>query len=69
MGSARASRAVFRALAENIGRNKEFGGLGELSRAKVLDARRVQPHPGRVCSPTPVFGFNDSTAQRFNDPI
>jgi len=26
-------------------------------RAQSADARRVQPHPGRVCSPTPVFGF------------
>ena len=56
--SARVSRAVFRALAENFQRPKQFREFESVSRAKGLDARRVQPHPRRVCSPTSVFGFN-----------
>ncbi len=51
MGSARASRAVFRALAENLARTKKFQSFKPASHAKALDARRVQPHPWRVCSP------------------
>ncbi len=43
-GSARASRAVFRALAENLMRTKKFRGFKPTSHAKALDARRV-------CSP------------------
>ncbi len=56
-GSARAPRAVFRALAENFRRMRKFRAIAPEMGAKVLDARRVQLHPGRVCSPTPIFGF------------
>ncbi len=49
-GSAPASGAVFRAPAENTGRTEKSkmssGGTRDL-----LAARRIQPHPGRVCSP------------------
>jgi predicted dehydrogenase len=58
MGSARAARAVFRALAENAGRTEKFQTFGRMSCAKRLDARRVQRHPRRVCSPTSVFEIN-----------
>ncbi len=50
MGSARATRAVFRALAENIERTEKFQMFGKMSCTKRLDARRVQRHPRRVCS-------------------
>src|SRR5438445_4670349 len=61
MGSARAARAVFRALAENHERTEKFRRSGNMSRAQRLDARRVQRHPRRVCSPTSDFGFNPKT--------
>ena len=48
MGSARAPRAVFRALAENLERTKKSRVLGKRLRAQMLDAGRVQPHP-RAC--------------------
>jgi len=54
MGSARASRAVFRALAENLERTKVPKILIYPTR-KVLDARRVQPHPRAGALPIPVF--------------
>src|SRR6185503_16628887 len=57
MGSARAARAVFRALAENPEGTEKFQTFGRMSCAKRLDARRVQRHPRRVCSPTSVFGL------------
>ena len=57
MGSAPAPGAIFRALAENIRHTRTSGRIRHASHAKELDARRVQPHPGRVCSPTPVFGL------------
>jgi len=44
-GSARATRAVFRALAENLKRTEQFRTFSAVSRRKVLDARRVQRHP------------------------
>src|SRR6185436_16119272 len=59
-GSARAARAVFRALAENAERTEKFQTFGRRSCAKRLDARRVQRHPRRVCSPTSVFGLKTS---------
>src|SRR6185295_1988816 len=68
MGSARAARAVFRALAENAERTEQFQTFGRMSCAKRLDARRVQPHPRRVCSPTSVFGLkvrSEFTGLRF----
>jgi len=39
---------------------KELSPLQRLHRhtRKRLDARRVQQHPGRVCSPTSEFGIN-----------
>ena len=55
-GSARAPRAVFRALAENLGGTGELRTFWAVSDAKELGARRVQPHSGRACFPTPVFG-------------
>jgi len=58
MGSARAARGVFRALAENAERTEKFEAFGRMSCAKRLDARRVQRHPRRVCSPTSVFELN-----------
>src|SRR5437899_8954980 len=64
MGSARAARAVFRALAENLERTKRFQPIGQMSCAQWLDARRVQRHPRRVCSPTSVFRFNVPFAVR-----
>ena len=42
MGSARAARAVFRALAENAERTEKFQTFGKMSCAKRLDARRVR---------------------------
>src|SRR6185436_11586194 len=60
MGSARAARAVFRALAENAERTEKFQTFGRRSGAKRVDARRVQPHPRRVCSPTSVFEFKSN---------
>jgi hypothetical protein len=55
MGSAPASGAVFRALAENIERAKKFLNAREYSCAKWLDAGRIQQRPRRACSPTPVI--------------
>ena len=55
MGSARAARAVFRALAENLERTKKFHAARDIARAKELDARRVQPHPRAGVLPN--FGF------------
>src|SRR5438876_1767047 len=57
MGSARASRAVFRAPAENSERTGKFRTFRKRRGAKRLDARRVQRHPGRVWSPTSVSGL------------
>jgi len=37
--------------AENPARTQKFRRFKPASRAKTLDARRVQPHPRRVCSP------------------
>ena len=53
MGSALASRAVFRAPAENLGRIQSFSVFRQAPRAKRLDASRVQPHLRRACSPNP----------------
>jgi len=55
LGSARASRAVFRALAKNFECIEQFRTFRQAERMQRLDARRVQPHPRRVCSPSPVF--------------
>src|SRR5262245_55108874 len=52
MGPARASRAVFRALAENHERTRKFRRLRQQLNANGLDARRVQQYPRRVCSPS-----------------
>src|SRR6185503_12866632 len=54
------ARAVFRVLAENAERTEQFQTFGRMSCAKRLDARRVQRHPRRVCSPTSVFGLKTS---------
>ena len=51
MGSAPASGAVFRALAENNGRAKTFGACWQFRAPQKLDARRVQLRPRRACSP------------------
>jgi len=58
MGSARASRAVFRALAENIARTKRPKGSGERGARKGWTRGASSNTRGRVCSPTPAFGFN-----------
>jgi hypothetical protein len=55
MGSACAPRAVFRALAENIGRSEVVQGRRTPADGKMLAAGRVQLHSRRVCSPTPEF--------------
>ena len=57
-GSARASRAVSRALAKNICGAQVFRRPRAKPGASMLDARRVQPHPRRVCSPTSQYAFN-----------
>src|ERR1039457_4945486 len=57
MGSARASRAVFRALAENIERAKKTKGSGERCAPKGWTRGASSNTRGRVCSPTPVFGL------------
>jgi hypothetical protein len=44
-------RAVFRALAENICRTEKSGDIGKASRAKLLDASRVQQTPEAAVLP------------------
>jgi nitrous oxidase accessory protein/Cu-processing system ATP-binding protein len=51
MGSAPASGAVFRALAENIGGIQTYKNFRTLDTSEKLAARRVELHPRRVCSP------------------
>ena len=51
VASATQASAVFRAFAENIGRAEHFPGARKPRTPKKLNARRVQRHPGRVCSP------------------
>jgi hypothetical protein len=58
MGSAGATRAAFRALAEGFARTEKFRKFRKASYAKRLDARRVQRHPRWVCSPISEFGPN-----------
>ena len=55
MGSARAARAVFRALAENPEGTEKFQTFGRMSCAKRLDAkaRPATPEAGVL----PNFGF------------
>ena len=66
MGSAPASGAVFRALAENNGRAKTFGACWQFRAPQKLDARRVQLRPRRACSPIqiPMLVESSSFAQR-----
>src|SRR5262249_27043033 len=59
MGSARASRAVFRALAENIGAPNNSKHFLATSTRNVLDAGRVQLHPRAGVLPN--FGFRAET--------
>ena len=56
-GSAPASGAVFRALAENIKRAKQFPTVPVLLMRNKLDARRIQQRPRRACSPISEFGL------------
>ena len=66
MGSAPASGAVFRALAENNGRAKTFGACWQFRAPQKLDARRVQLRPRRACSPIqiPILFESSNFAQR-----
>src|ERR1035438_76194 len=59
MGSATASGAVFRALAENNGAWNYADASRPIIAHPMLDARRVQPRPGRACSPTSEFGLKN----------
>ena len=61
MGSARAPRAVFRALAENLERTKKSRTFWPRPRAERLDARHVQPHPRAGVLPISVSGFNPNS--------
>jgi hypothetical protein len=63
LGSAPAPGAVFRALAENIELTQTFGARSQFRAPQKLDARRVQPRPGRAGSPIqtiPIFWLNSS---------
>jgi hypothetical protein len=50
-GSAPAPGAVFRALAENLARTATVRAFVSTPHALLRNARRVPPHPRRVCSP------------------
>jgi len=65
MGSARASRAIFHALAENFERIVKFRGFLPASHAKGLDARRVQPHPEAGVLPNFSFRFQGKPTAGF----
>ena len=57
-GSAPASGAVFRALAENFVPTEWFFECARSVRTPCVGPRgRVQPRPGRTCSPTSEFGL------------
>jgi len=61
-GSAPAPGAVFRALAENTGAGNGADTSHTQSRTRCWTRGRVQPRPGRACSPTSEFGINRRTA-------
>ena len=72
MGSARAPRAVFRALAENLERTKKFRVFGKRPCAKRLDAKRPTTLPRRLfptttaLPPAPAIGAHPPRPCRRN---